>query len=384
MRGYFLAFLLFALVPAELFGSPATENKMQFWANSKMGANSFRAEPITREDLIAAKGYGIEFLRLAFDKFPSNERDFLIGDADDYKCLCSADLQRIKEMLRLCEEENMPVIITMLSLPGSRWAQNNGGTDDLRLWQNTAFQEQAAKFWTDLAVQLRDCPILVGYNILNEPHPERVHDKRSTHVESLNQKEMQKQLFVFNQLIINAIRRVDESTPIIIDSSAYADPGPFGELVPMDDGNVLYAFHMFEPYEYTNHKYNTGKYVYPGWVRRKYWDKKALKIYMDPVRQFQKRHRIPSHRILVEEFGGYRRQKGLPKYFKDLRSIFAENGWHSAFYAFRDDWDGMDYELGDQRLPWEYWKAEECGEKYPLERRGDTPQFSALIENVEL
>jgi hypothetical protein len=45
-------------------------------------------------------------------------------------------------------------------------------------------------------------------------------------------------------------------------------------------------------------------------------------------------------------------QKGLAQYFLDLIAIFKKNGWHWAFYAFREDcWDGMDYELGDGQLP---------------------------------
>jgi hypothetical protein len=349
-----------------------------------MGANSLRTVPITREDVVAAKGYGIEFLRLAFDKFTPERRDFLIGDADGYERLCLEDLQRIKEVLRICEEADMPVVITMLSLPGSRWRQNNGGRDDLRLWKDAEFQEQAAKFWTDLATQLRDCPIVVGYNILNEPHPERIYNQRLTHIENINQKNVQQQLLTFNQLMVNTIRRVDGRTPIIIDSSAHADPGAFKEFIPVTGDNVLYAFHMYEPYEYTNHAHNNGKYIYPGRVRGKYWNKRALKSCMAPVARFQARHHIPSRCIFVGEFGGYRRQKGLPWYFTDLCAIFAENGWHSAFYAFRDDdWDGMDYELGDRRLPWEYWKAKERGKEYPLKRDGNTPQFSALVEGAK-
>ncbi|WP_264377597.1 hypothetical protein [Wolbachia endosymbiont (group B) of Philonthus cognatus] len=54
----------------------------------------------------------------------------------------------------------------MLSLPGSRWKQNNNDKDDLRLWSDQAFQKQAAKFWQDLAKELKDHPAIVGYNIL--------------------------------------------------------------------------------------------------------------------------------------------------------------------------------------------------------------------------
>lgn len=64
---------------------------------------------------------------------------------------------------------------------------------------------------------------------------------------------------------------------------------------------------------------------------------------MQSVLEFQNRNKIPSSRILVGEFGGFRKQKGLDLYFKDLVSIYKENNWRYAFYALREDtWDGMD------------------------------------------
>jgi hypothetical protein len=56
-----------------------------------------------------------------------------------------------------------------------------------------------------------------------------------------------------------------------------------------------------------------------------------------------------------------------------------ENGGYWAFYAFREDaWDGMDYELGDKRLPWSYWESVEKGEMPILDRKGTHLQFSVL------
>ncbi len=62
------------------------------------------------------------------------------------------------------------------------------------------------------------------------------------------------------------------------------------------------------------------------------------------------------------EFGGHRASAGLAEYFQDLIDIFQENSWHYAFYAFRENtWDGMDYELGDKKLPWSHWQSVEKG-----------------------
>jgi aryl-phospho-beta-D-glucosidase BglC (GH1 family) len=97
-----------------------------------------------------------------------------MGDADDYTGLDKSDSKFLKSLLKIFQEEDMPVIITMTSLPGSRWKQNNGGRDDLRIWQDENYQKQAAKFWKDFALELRNDTIVVGYKILNEPHPEKI------------------------------------------------------------------------------------------------------------------------------------------------------------------------------------------------------------------
>jgi aryl-phospho-beta-D-glucosidase BglC (GH1 family) len=339
----------------------ASQQKIAFWSVNRRGTNIFNTR-ILRDDIKAAKAYGVQFVRICLDKFPSKQRDFLIGNADNYVALDPDDLAFLKQILDLFTEEEMPVVITMLSLPGSRWNQLNNGKDDLRIWVDAKFQQQAARFWRDLATALRNYPIIVGYNILNEPHPERLFDSKSCHIDAVNQGEVQQFLSVFNDLIVKSIRAVDQHTPIIIDSSGYADPNTFKNLRTIADPLILYSFHMYEPYHYTNHKHNTGQYSYPGVVEGKHWDRAALKEYMSAVATFQRKYKIPSNRILVGEFGCYRKQKGLPQYFSDLISIFEAYNWHWAFYAFRDNWDGMDYELGAGALPWDYWKARDRGE----------------------
>ncbi|MDR1609418.1 MAG: glycoside hydrolase family 5 protein [Holosporales bacterium] len=367
-------------------GTGAGESKIHFWDDQKRGANIFNNH-ISQEDIAAAKAYGIQFIRLSIDKFPSKHRDFLMQDADHYTSLDRDDLTLLIRILGICERENMPVVITTLSLPGSRWNQLNGNKDDLRIWKSKKYQEQAASFWRDLATELRQYRIVVGYNILNEPHPERLFDSKSCHIDRVNQAEVQKLLYDFNELIVRSIRNVDPYTPIIIDSSGYADPNTFRHLWPVEsthreraDPFIIHSFHMYEPYEYTNHRHNKGQYSYPGKVAGKLWASATIREYVRAVCDFQKRHNVPSSRILVGEFGCYRKQKGLPGYFADLIHVFEENHWHWAFYAFREDtWDGMDYELGSEVLPWAYWRAKEGGTEYALKREATSPQFSVLL-----
>jgi aryl-phospho-beta-D-glucosidase BglC (GH1 family) len=357
--------------------------KIAFWNTTKKGANIFNSQ-VSRGDIRSAKACGIQFIRLALDKFPSKRRDFLIGDADAYTKLDKNDLSFLKFVINMFEEEGMPVVITMLSLPGSRWKQLNNDRDDLRIWSDIKFQMQAAKFWKDLAKELREYKMVIGYNILNEPHPERLFNTKDCHVDGVNQDKVQRLLFDFNRAIVREIRKIDRRTPIIIDSSGYADPNTFKGLEPLhEDWGIIYAFHMYEPYEYTSHSHNRGQYSYPGKVAGKYWSRGELRKYMQRVYFFQKAHKVPSNRIFVGEFGGYRRQKGLPLYLADLIKIFEENEWHRAFYAWSDDWDGMNYRLGDEKLPWEYWKAKEKGIDYQLVQKDTYPQFAVLKSDLK-
>lgn len=352
-----------------------SKDKLSFWNHPKRGANIFN-QFIIPADIKAAREYGLDFIRLAPDKFPSEERDFLIGDADNFFQIQSKDLLYLKKVLDLCAHEEIGVVLTMLSLPGSRWKQNNNNEDDLRLWNDELFQKQAAQFWQEIALQLHDHPAIVGYDILNEPHPERLYEPEIDPVE------IQKKLFEFYNLIIDAIREVDPTTPIILESSCYADPKTFMHLKIHEDKATLYSFHMYEPFHFTNKKMNQGRFFYPGTIINTYWDKENLTRYLQAVTSFQHINALPSHRILVGEFGGHRTSPGLANYFSDLLDIFEKNRWHYAFYAFREDsWDGMDYELGTQELPANFWQREN-GDTQLKERNADCLPFKILKDNL--
>ena len=115
--------------------------------------------------------------------------------------------------------------------------------------------------------------------------------------------------------LVRAIREVDEETPIVVDCGVYATPWAMAGLLPIDDPRV---------------------------------------------------------------FGVDRRSPGAALYLADLVRIFEAEGWHWAFYAFREDtWDAMDYELGDGPLPAGYWAAVEAGRTPALPRHG-SPLFDVL------
>ncbi len=378
---------------SELFAATPT---IHYWDQQHKGTNIFNKK-MTGDIWSAAKKANIKLVRLAPDKWQGQSRDFLIGNADDYRGLVPEDLNKLMKVLDTANRNNVKVVITMLSLPGARWKQNNNGQDDNRLWREEKYQLQAIKFWKDLATRLKNHPAIVGYNILNEPHPEIIFgftEIAQVDPNKLAQRQSKSlaDLGNFYQKVIGAIREVDQQTPIVLDVSMYADPRAFAYFKPIQDKNVVYSFHMYEPFPYTNKKLNNGRYSYPGLMPLDknhpnliMMNKQTLQsVYCNPVTNWQQKYHIPSTRILVGEFGGNRSTKGLDQYFTDLIGIFNEHSWHWLFYSFREDtWDGMDYELGSKPLGAKYWDAVSNGKKPALQRK-DNELWNVLKANLSV
>ncbi len=84
----------------------------------------------------------------------------------------------------------------------------------------------------------------------------------------------------------------------------------------------------------------------------------------------------------MAEFGCDRRVPGADAYLGDTIALAQEQGWHWAFYAFREDeWDGMDYELGTEPLPWRIREARDQGQPVVLPRQPN-PLFQVLVDGI--
>jgi hypothetical protein len=166
-----------------------------------------------------------------------------------------------------------------------------------------------------------------------------------------------------------------------MDAGWYGQPGAFcyWPTVFNEDNNILYSFHMYEPYEFTSNKNFKEKnnFIYPGKVPfgddTIYWDKNTIEAYFKPFLHWVKENSIPSHLIVAGEFGCMRKNDGADTYLEDMVNFLNRNKFHWAFYSFREDeWDGYDYELGTEGLGREYWQAKERGENVLMPRRNNS------------
>ncbi len=356
---------------------------ISYWNSTKAGANTFNKVPLSSR-YQKAKGFGLSWLRIAPNKWlggrvPSKRGDFLLGPkGTEYNGLNKKDLKILRTALDDAHKANIKIVLTTLSLPGNRWSQHNGGKQERKIWSDFRYHKQAAAFWRDLALALKDHPAIAAYNIKNEPCPERgplkFNDWFTGNYKAWYQsvRGTPQDLNLFNKRIVESIRSVDPTTPIMIDAGFYATPWAFQVLEPLKDDSILYAFHMYEPYALVSHK-NKKDFSYPGEIptgetqsKRVTWNASTMSDFLEPVREFQRKHGIPSNRIVAAEFGISRKKTSALNYLRDQINIYKKEGWHWAFYSFReDDWDAMDYELGTAPAGAKYWEAVEKGEMPP-------------------
>ena len=119
------ALLIFAFLIGFFKPLKADNPKYAFWQEQRKGANgdggALKGAGTTPEEwLRAASNAGIEFVRLNVVDWESQERDFLVGDADAYTGIPENDLAALISVLDIANRYNVKIVLTMFSLPGAR------------------------------------------------------------------------------------------------------------------------------------------------------------------------------------------------------------------------------------------------------------------------
>ena len=353
----------FALAAAILLSlsAPARASDLtSFWDTPQHGGNSFNGTAPDEAYFRALKATGATWVRLTFTKWKGDGRDFLIGNADKYEGIPPADLAKLIRCLDAAQAAGIKVVVAPLSLPGDRWNQQNGNVQDDRLWNDRAYWDQSAAFWRDLARALKDHPAVAGYNILNEPTPEKgmgLDEHANPGVRQAwyaKYKGTTHDLPGFYEQVIKSIREVDPVTPVMVDGGWYANAWSFSYWPSkLSDDRVLYAFHMYEPYEATSgpNIKRDPQLRYPGaeaWLggEKVIWNKAVMARYLAEPFDWAAAHGVPANRMVTGEFGCVRQWVDCGAYLDDVLTTLDSHGGHWAFYSFREDgWEAMDYEI---------------------------------------
>jgi endoglucanase len=180
----------------------------------------------------------IDFMRLA--AMGANSTRFLLNyltfedDAAPY-VYKDAGWAWIDQNLTWARAYGVHLILNM-HVPQGGFQSNGGGG---ALWSDVANQDRLTALWTEIARRYSDEPVIAGFGLINEPEP-------------LATREQWQSLAA---RITAAIRSVDKNHLVFVERPI-AVAGDFNpdanmNLFTVDDANVVYEFHFYDPTDYT-------------------------------------------------------------------------------------------------------------------------------------
>ena len=116
--------------------------------------------------------------------------------------LSSLNLERLRKIVLNAKNHNLHVVIALAHIPGR---PSEFRKRDYRIWREDRYKREFIKAWKTITETLKEIDAVVGHDLINEPYL----PKESSSITPLVD---------LYQKTINAIRSVDEDTPIVLES----------------------------------------------------------------------------------------------------------------------------------------------------------------------
>ena len=203
---------------SELIGQ---EDADRFWPE-------FRKNYITEADIRRIAELGFNSVRPAL-----NARRFLVeGDNPAY---VDEGFRLLDDLVRWCGKYNVYVIVDMHGAPGGQTGTNidDSANDQPELFMDPKYEKRLIDLWVKIAERYKDEPAVAGYDLLNEPLPERTGA-------AARYKQGLEPLY---RRITTAIRKVDKKHMIVLEGADWSnDWSVFSKpFAP----NLVYQFHYY-------------------------------------------------------------------------------------------------------------------------------------------
>ena len=303
-------------------------------------------ELITRQDVQDLRNLGANLINASYVGLFTERPPYQVNSiAQTY----------LDDLIKWAEEIGIYVVIHFRTGPGRNEAAITGGTPLTTVWTDQAAHDAWIQMWRHTAEHYHGSSVVVGYNLMVEPHVNEWLDPQGTLTPAQFHQQHEGTLADWNAFardITTAIREVDVDTPIIVGSLQWASASWFPVLEPTGDTRTVYSLHTYDPDIYTNQE-NAPTIGYPSVVQvagesidfNRNWLVENLR----PALEFAQQNDVP---IYVGEFGAFRWVPGAVTYVSDEMSLFEQYGWNYAFYVWRGDdvgFDGFNVEYGLER-----------------------------------
>ena len=290
------------------------------------------------EDLHELASWGANVIR-----WQVNAPKEALRDIDKMKEIFEQHLKNLDVHIPQLRKDGLQVIFDFHAVPGGRINASaiagtagtlageaaNADGNSFTMFFDKKYLDAFVDLWRMVARHYKDEPIVVGYDLYNEP----------VQINKVNYD------YLYCQYeAAKAIREIDAEKPIIIAANQWSSAAAFNYLKPLPLKNLIYQGHMYEPGSFTHQGVgweNMKKILdgslklkgYPGWFDNFYYDKKELRKILKPIRDFQLKYNA---RIYMGEFSAIRFAPGAAQYIQDVIELFEEYGWDWSYHAFRE------------------------------------------------
>ncbi|GGP27063.1 endoglucanase [Silvimonas amylolytica] len=224
------------------------------------------------------------------------------------------------------------LIFNMHVPPGGFQSLGQGGA----LWRDQANQKRFIALWRAIAARYANEPVVAGYDLLNEPNVLK------------NKREWQQ----LAQATAQAIREVDTHHPVIVErvnavAGSWNNDGEMN-FVTIDDPNVVYTFHFYEPFRFTH--------THAPWANMQnveggQWNAEGaakLRLAMAPYLAWGAQHDVP---LYLGEFGlirtAFQNNRNGLAWAADMIDLADEADLPWTWHAYHEDYFALYY--GDRQ-----------------------------------
>lgn len=245
--------------------------------------NGFLNNYITYDDIKYLKSIGCNHIRLPFH-YKMFTDDLYMGERN-------TGFKYFDRLIEWCRQENIYVLLDMHGAPGGQTGDN---IDDSYgypfLFKSKSSQDLMTEIWVKIAKKYKNEPVIIGYDIVNEPIAHYFNDELAY---------LNHQLFLLYKRIVAEIRAVDKDHTVFLNGSNWS--GNFDVFEEIIDNNVVYEFH-------------------------KYWfeiNQESIQKYLD----FRDKHQVP---IYIGETG-----ENTDEWVNDFRILLDKHQVNWAFWPYK-------------------------------------------------
>jgi len=247
-------------------------------------------------------------------------------------------LSKVDLLLSAASSEGIKVILQATLTPEWVFKSDDGSPKfgrTARVYLQPADMERFIETWKIIAERYAGLPEIEGYDLLNETVLRVPVAEGCLDWEGLAERTAQ------------MINKIDPTMRLYIQPEEWWGVQAFTKLRPIKADNLIYSIHMYAPFEVTHQGISERQSMgisYPGEINGKMWDKEALKVALQPARDFQMAYGVP---MQVGELGCIRwaPDGSAARWFRDTLEILEEYGWDYIYHA-ELDFDGWSVLLG--------------------------------------